>query len=83
MTRSTTNKKKEFCSQRTIQFSYPDGALIIDERLVKVLRSRWVSEVVDLDGVAKGKHQPCTILTCRKCVPHFGSIVCLFGRYGN
>ena len=37
-----------------------------------------MSEEVDLNGVAKSKHQPCTILTCRKCIPHFWSIVCLF-----
>ena len=35
MTRSRTNKKKEICSQRTIQFIFQDGAMIIEERLVK------------------------------------------------
>ena len=37
MTR-TRKKPKTNCSQRTIEFSYPDGAMIMDERLVKVLR---------------------------------------------
>ena len=36
-----------------------------------------MSEVVDLNGAAKSKHQTCTIYTCWKSFLNLGSIVCL------
>ena len=62
-------KKKKFVVRGRSNSNYPDGAMIIDERLVKVLRVQVGERSSGSNGA---------ILTCRKCVPHFGSIVCLF-----